>query len=259
MNSILNQCLRGNLLLAGIVWLMLQTTGWAQPSKDKGYNPEYDVGFLNKTGHDLDEVSIYYTNNTVWVLGTPLVTGGESTEGWIPLPIPAEAEVRIVDKGVHKTVKVSLKDVPKKGFRDGTIYFVINADGTVQVKPLKENDEAGHDALVKGLRPEGEYRFAFVNKTSRDIEDVSVNQGTTQISRPNNGSGDIPVRIKVEFFRCVAAAHPVRSGVAMERGKWALHAVKVKLDDVPKGFEGRIFFVIKADGTVEVHPVKKRG
>ena len=132
MNSILNQCLRGNLLLAGIVWLKSQTTGWAQPSKDKGYNPEYDVGFLNKTGHDLDEVSVYYTNNTVWVRGTPLVTGGESTEGWIPLPIPAEAEVRIVDKGVHKTVKVSLKDVPKKG--SATAQFISSSMRTARCK-----------------------------------------------------------------------------------------------------------------------------
>jgi hypothetical protein len=34
------------------------------------------------------------------------------------------------------------------------------------------------------------------------------------------------------------------------------HAVKVRLADVPKAFEGRIFFIIKADGTVETQPVK---
>jgi hypothetical protein len=126
----------------------------------------------------------------------------------------------------------------------------------VQVKPLKENDEAGHDALVKGLRPEGEYRFAFVNKTSRDIEDVSVNQGTTQISRPNNGSGDIPARIKVEFSDVLLPPIPSEVELRWNEENGTPHAVKVKLDDVPKGFEGRIFFVIKADGTVEVHPVK---
>ena len=67
----------------------------------------------------------------------------------------------------------------------------------MQVKPLKENDEAGHDALVKGLRPEGEYRFGFVNKTGHDIEDVSVNHDGAQISRPNLGGGYVPARVKV--------------------------------------------------------------
>jgi hypothetical protein len=256
MKSILNQCRKINLILVGIVWLLLQTAACAQTSMDKGYNPEYDVGFLNKMGHDLDEVSAYYTNNTVWVLGTPLVTGGESTEGWIPLPIPAEAEVRIVDKGVHKAVKVSLKDVPKKGFRDGTIYFVFNADGTVQVKPLKENDEAGYAELIKGLRPEGEYRFGFVNKTGHDIESVSVNQGATQISRPNNGSGDIPVRVKFEYSEPLLPPIPSEVEVRWSEENGTPHAVKVKLDGVPKGFEGRIFFVINPDHTVEVHPIK---
>ena len=255
MNSILNQCLRGNLLLAGLVWLMLQTTGWAQPSK--GYNPEYDVGFLNKTGHDLDEVSVYYTNNTVWVLGTPLVTGGESTEGWIPLPIPAEAEVRIVDKGVHKTVKVSLKDVPKKGFRDGTIYFVFNADGTVQVKPLKENDEAGYNEVIKGLRPEGEYRFGFVNKTGHDIEDVSVNHDGAQISRPNLARGDVPARVKVASSDPLLPPIPSEAELRWNEENGTPHAVKVKLDGVTNGFDGIIYLVIKPDNTVEAHPVKK--
>jgi hypothetical protein len=36
----------------------------------------------------------------------------------------------------------------------------------------------------------------------------------------------------------------------------APHSAKVRLDTVPKGFEGRIFFVINADGSVEAHPVK---
>jgi hypothetical protein len=35
------------------------------------------------------------------------------------------------------------------------------------------------------------------------------------------------------------------------------HAVKVRLENVPKGFDGRIFFTIKSDGTVEVRPVKR--
>ena len=60
--------------------------------------------------------------------------------------------------------------VPKRLTYEWTLYFVINADGTVQAKALKDSDEAGYAELEKGLIPAGEYRIGFVNKTGRDVE-----------------------------------------------------------------------------------------
>ena len=34
------------------------------------------------------------------------------------------------------------------------------------------------------------------------------------------------------------------------------YSAKVKLENIPKGFEGIIYLVMKADGTVEVYPIK---
>jgi len=253
MNSILSQCIKSNLLLASIVWLMLPMTGCAQTKRDSGYNPEYHIGFLNKTGHDLDEVSLYDTNNKVWGLPAPLVAGGQATQGWITPPIPLEAEVRVVDKGEHKTIKVSLKDVPKKGFHDGIIYFVINADYTVDVKPIKSADSDEAVALVMSARPRGEYRLGFVNKTGRDLKAVAVFYGDKQAG----SGGNILVRVKVGCSDPLTLPFPSEVEVRWKEDD-ADHAVKTKLEGiVPKGYAtGTIFFVIKPDNTVEVHPVK---
>lgn len=239
--------LRYLLLIASIAWPILIVNACAQI-------PEYGLGFLNKTGHPLDEVSVY-SDGKLWGLPTPLVVGSDATEDGLTMPIPTNAEVRIIEHGEHKSVMVSIKNVPRN-FQQGTIYFVFNRDGSVQAKALEENDGAGYAELIKGLRPAGEYRFGFVNRTGHDIESVSVNEGTTQISRPNNGSSNIPVRTKFEYSDTLLPPIPSEVELRWNDEGTATHAAKVKLDGVPKGFEGRIFFVIKADETVEVHPVK---
>jgi hypothetical protein len=212
---------------------------------------EYYIGFLNKTGHSLDEVSVY-SSNKLWGFPAPMVLGGESTQGVITAPIPSKAEVRIVDHGEKKSVMVNIKDVPRD-FQDGTIYFVFNRDGTVEAKALREDDTTGYAELIKGLRPAGEYRFGFVNRTGHELQAVTVYYDDQKTA----SGGDVLARSKANFTYSDPLTTPCPAAAELrwnENG--APHAVKVKLDRVPKGFAGRIFFVIKADDTVEVHPVK---
>jgi hypothetical protein len=180
-----------------VIGLLLTINGCAQlPMRA---DTEYYIGFINKTGRELSHVDVYYGN--VELMGPRgLVKSASTTEGVITLPVPPEVEVRWVDNGQPHSVKLKTEDAVRKRLTfDWTLYFVFNQDGTVQAKALKDTDEAGYAELTKGLRPAGEYRFGFVNKTGHDIKNVSVNQGATQISRPNNGSGDIPVRIKFAY------------------------------------------------------------
>src|SRR4051812_33914337 len=144
MNAFMNSCSRIGLIVASTVALIVVGC-----SSATGAHRVYYIGFLNKTGHPLDNVSVY-SNGKLWGSPGRMVVGGKATEGVITAPIPSEAEVRIVDHGQHKSVKVSIKNVPRR-FQDGTIYFVFNRDGTVEAKALKDDDRAGHAELTKDL------------------------------------------------------------------------------------------------------------
>jgi hypothetical protein len=236
------------------IGLLLVMNGYAQLPVRAGTG--YDIGFMNKTGRDLDGVCVYYGEVKAAEAGG-LVKGGEATDGLITLPVPSAADMRWIDNGQSHSVNVKLEGVvPKRLTDEWTLYLVINADGTVQAKALKYNDEAGYAELAKGLRPEGEYHLGFVNKTGHDLKDISVNNGATKMGRPNLQGGDIPVRVKVAYSDPLPPPIPAEAEVRWSGEGGASQSVKVKLDGVPKGFDGIIYLVIKPDNTVEVHPVK---
>lgn len=215
---------------------------------------EYSIGFINRTGHDLDEVSVY-SSNRLWGLPTTLVAGGESTEDGIATPIPPGAEVRVIYRGEQTTVKVSLESVPEKGFRNGTIYFVINTNGTVDVKPIKFGDTDAAAQLVMSARPKGEYRLGFVNKTGRELQGVSVYYGDQKAGTGN----DIPARAHANFSYSDALTTPCPAEAELRWVENGIpHIVKVKLEGtVPKGYAaGTIFFILKSEEIIEVKPIK---
>jgi hypothetical protein len=184
-----------------------------------------------------------------------VVAGGEATQGWLTDLIPPEVEMKMINgRGEPRTVIVSLKAIPKF-FCDGTIYLTINHDDSVQVKALKNNDLEGYKELIKDLRPEGEYHFAFVNKTGRDLQRVSVYYGTRKVGAGN----DIPARAQANFSYSDPLSEPCAREAEL---RWiedgAPRASQVSLETVPGKLEGFLFFIIKADGLVEVHPVSKR-
>jgi hypothetical protein len=99
----------------------------------------YDIGFVNKTGHDLDGVCAYYGDTKV-AQPSWLGKGDKATEGWVPMPIPSEAEVRWEENGTHHAVKDKLEGVVTPGLDRFTLYFIIKADGSVDVKAIKLSD-----------------------------------------------------------------------------------------------------------------------
>jgi hypothetical protein len=108
----------------------------------------YYIGFVNRTGHDLDGVCAYYGDTKVAEKGW-LVKGGNSTEGWIPVSVASEAEVQWDENSTHHAVKVKLESVVPPGFDRFTLYFIIKADGSVDVKALKLSDIEANANLTK--------------------------------------------------------------------------------------------------------------
>jgi hypothetical protein len=68
-------------------------------------------------------------------------------------PIPHEVEVRWVDgDGQGRTTKLKVEEAVRRQLTgDWTLYCIFEKDGTVQLRALKEDDQAGLDELTKGL------------------------------------------------------------------------------------------------------------
>lgn len=227
-----------------IVVTMLLMNACAQPHMQT--NMEYDIGFMNKTGKRLDGVAAYYGNNKVASKGI-MVKGGCATYGSILTPLPSEAVVRWDEDGEHRMVKVKLAGVVDTNTLDrSTIYFVINQIGTVDVIPIQFGDSAALLKISEDAQSKKEYRFAFVNKTGSDIQSAAVYYGERQVGATET----ILKRVKIGYSEKLSI--PIQSDVEVS---WVVNGVsnksKVKLNDVPKDFDGRIFFVINQDASVE--------
>jgi len=122
---------------------------------------------MNKTGRNLGSVCVYYDNVEAAAAGG-LVKGGKATYGAVTLPVPSEAEMRWIDNDQHHSVKVKLTDVvPKRLTYEWTLYFVINADGTVQAKAIKDND------LMSGYSP---FEYTLLNPERNGFNLVKLSQ-----------------------------------------------------------------------------------
>jgi hypothetical protein len=122
------------LFIATFVGLSFLISGCGQRSTKSVYY----FGFVNKTGHDLSGVCAFYDSK---IVAEPdrLVNDGSATEGPETLAIPLEAEVHWDENGVHHVVKAKLEDFVPKGFTDGTIYFIIRPNGSVDVKAIQSH------------------------------------------------------------------------------------------------------------------------
>jgi len=119
------------ILLAGFLW------GCEQ-------RPRYYIGVVNKTGHDLQNVKVVFSGKQQAQPGG-LVKDGCATEGPVTAQIPSEAEVRL---GEH-VVKAKLQGVVPAGFTEGTIYFVLGPNNSLQVKTAKLDDIDANAAITK--------------------------------------------------------------------------------------------------------------
>ena len=130
--------------LIGVTGLVLLMPACSQSSA-KG---RYYIGFVNRTERDLDGVCAYYGDTKV-AEPSRLVKGGNATEGWIGIPVASEAEVQWDENGVHHAVKVKLEGISPPGPDRFTIYFIIKADGSVDVKAIKLSDIDANANITK--------------------------------------------------------------------------------------------------------------
>ena len=123
------------LLWCGLIGLLLGTSACAGSKASS----EYSIGFVNKTGQYLDRVVVYFGDKRAAFPGK-LVVGGKATEGFIPLQVPPEAEVRWIKNNESHSTKVNLDQIVPKSFTDGIIYFIFNGDDSITVKTATYTD-----------------------------------------------------------------------------------------------------------------------
>jgi hypothetical protein len=109
----------------------------------------YKFGFVNRTGHDLQAVSVYYGDKQAGVAGDILARVRVGYSNWVTSSIPPEAEVRWDEDGKHHTVNAKFDGTVPKGYAEGNIYFVIKEGDAVEVHPIKWGDDAASIALCR--------------------------------------------------------------------------------------------------------------
>ena len=135
------------MILTGIISL-IPACSQSQSQSRSSMKIKYDICCVNRTGHDLDGVCVYYADAKVAEKGW-LVKGGDATEGLIPVPIASEAEVRWDANGAHHAVKVKLEGVVPPDYTYFNLYFIINEDDSVSVKAIKADDIDANAKVTK--------------------------------------------------------------------------------------------------------------
>jgi hypothetical protein len=110
---------------------------------------EYMLGFVNKTGHDLRELAVYYDGQKVGGAKAVLARVRVGYSNHLTTPFTPEAEIRWIEGGNEHAVKLRLDGLVPKGFCDGTIYFVFTSDGGVTATPIKFIDRQASINLVR--------------------------------------------------------------------------------------------------------------
>ena len=216
----------------------------------------YYIGFVNKTGEDLHNVSAFFGGQPVARCGE-LVKAGYKTEGPLSLKVPLEAEVRWDQAGQSRVAKVKLTGVIPDGFpdgfRDGTLYFVILTNGIVEPQAIRLDDSAANKKLLADPERDKTYRFGFVNRTGQDLKSLSAYHAGKQVG----SVADMQSRTRVDYSELIALPVPLEMEVRWIEGE-APHAVEVKLATlVPEGFAGgTVFFILESGGSVKVKAVK---
>jgi hypothetical protein len=126
-------------LAAGFVFISLLLAVWGHWRGVEyrtwlAQHPVNSLAFVNETENDLERVELHF--NGVKIVGPEgLAKGEDATLRFLTEPVPDESVVTWDDNSIHHEVSVKLDDVPP-GFANGTIYFIIKSDGSVEVKTV---------------------------------------------------------------------------------------------------------------------------
>jgi hypothetical protein len=114
-------------------------------------SPRYFIYMVNRTPHEFEGVSVYFAGKMAAECGN-MVKGGLASYGFVTLPIPAEAQVRWDDRGVHHAPTVKLQGVVPDHPVGLDLYFIIEEDGSVTVKCVRFDDVDGKVEATNGIQ-----------------------------------------------------------------------------------------------------------
>jgi hypothetical protein len=103
------------------------------------HRPHYTVIVANRTKEDLQGVAVFYGKQMI-TCPNFLVKSGRAGEGIITTPPPEEAIVCWTIKGVNHAPKVKLSGIVSPVPQHVNIWFVIEEDGSVTVKEIRDDD-----------------------------------------------------------------------------------------------------------------------
>jgi hypothetical protein len=113
--------------------------------------PRYYIIMANRTHQQFDDVAVYYGDEIAATKGL-LVKGGKAGYGFVTLPVPEEATVTWTEEnGVHHAPKVKLAGIVPPSPRNIDIWFIIEEDGSVTVKSVRDDDRATSQSVGKTL------------------------------------------------------------------------------------------------------------
>jgi hypothetical protein len=128
----------------------------AERTKRKPSDNDYNIGFVNKTGQNLYDLSLSYEEQEVCAIPDVVTRMKLERSDNMALRIPAQTTLRWKqavglpwnDSVTKHSVTVPFGVVPPD-FSKGTIYFVIREHDVVEVKPIKWTDDKASIKLMK--------------------------------------------------------------------------------------------------------------
>jgi hypothetical protein len=114
-------------------------------------SPRYFIYMVNRTPREFEGVGVYFAGKMAAEKGH-MVKGGLASYGYVTLPIPAEAEVRWDDRGVHHAPMIKLQGVVPDHPVGLDLYFIIEEDGSVTVKCVRFDDVDGKVEATNGIQ-----------------------------------------------------------------------------------------------------------
>jgi len=137
--------------------LIPSTNTFSQPITRKPSADDYKIGFVNKAGQNLYDLSVSYDEKEVCSVPDVVAQVKVGYSEMLTLRRPAEAVVRWrqsfglpwSQSTTKHCVTVKLDGSVPAGFSRGTVFFVIRNDDIVEVRPIKWGDKETSASLMR--------------------------------------------------------------------------------------------------------------
>ena len=105
---------------------------------------------VNETKHNLRRVEVRLRGAMNAGPGE-LAKGEYANFAFLTQTVPAEALVTWDEESIHHEVSVKLEGIVPPGFANGTVYFILRADGSVTIKTAGIRDSNANQEILKNL------------------------------------------------------------------------------------------------------------